>query len=90
MEDEVSKVWITKYALTKGITECELIEFCGGPGTKLSVVVRWEGGFNGKAMFFGNEYSNTKEGAVADATNQRDRKIKSLENQIRKLKAMTF
>jgi len=83
-------VWITKYALTAGIQECELISFVGGTGTKLAVDVKWPGGYNNEAMFFGTDWHDTKEKAIADAIKKRDRKIKSLEKQIAKLKAMTF
>lgn len=91
MEADVSKVWITRYALTDGIRECELVKFVSGTGTKLAVQVKWKGAtIVSEVVFHGSDWHDTMEKAVADAVKRRDRKIKSLENQIRKLKTMTF
>ena len=74
------KVWITKYALTRGIFELE-VDSCG-----IDVV-------NGKESlypYFEGDWRKTKEEAVLRANCMREQKIKSLKKQIEKLEKMKF
>lgn len=77
------KVWITNYALTKGILEKEATE-CGdgmiNTGEKLGNFFHGEG----------DEWHRTKESAIKKAEEMRLKKIASLKNQIVKLEKMKF
>lgn len=78
------KVWITRYALTTGITEVEA-EDCGDD----MIRVREGSGF----LFYhkeGRDWHRTKESAVAKAEEMRQKKITSLKKQIDKLEKMRF
>lgn len=77
------KIWITKYALTQGILEREATvpqdpRYAG----RMAVV--------GMSYFHGDEWHRTPEAAKAQAELMRQKKIKSMERQIAKLKALTF
>ena len=78
------KVWITKYALSKGVYVQEVTtEFCGdgmvaGPGTFES--------YHGE----GREWHRTKEGAIARAESMRIAKIKSLQKSIARIEKLKF
>lgn len=76
------KVYITKYALTKGILEREGEEQPGGYArAKVGIFTNF---FNSR------EWYSTKQGAVKDAAQRRDRKIASLQKQIAKLEKLKF
>lgn len=73
------KVWITKYALTKGIREFE------GELRGSAVVgphfVEW---------FYPPDWHKSREDAIAWAEKMRQKKIASLEKQIDRLKSLKF
>lgn len=82
------KVWVTKYALTKGILECwgEVDE------DKLYVTVSFGSGNHSWRQYFkmGRDAHLTREAAVAKAHEMRMRRIASLQKQIANLEQMTF
>lgn len=77
-------VWITKYALTHGITKAEAEE-CSSPGM---IAVSRPGCLI--QFFHGNEWHRSESEAVARAEKLRTDKIASLEKQIKRIKALTF
>ena len=84
------KVWITKYALSKGIIETDVYEECLGTdpsGNMISVKL------NGYVSYFhgkGNDWHTTKESAIQKAEEMRKKKMDSLKKQIEKLEKMKF
>lgn len=78
------KVWITKYALTKGIFEME-VESQSEDGKGVYGKV-WSDGYHGE----GKEWHRTKESAIRRAEEMRQKKIARLKNQIEKLEQMKF
>lgn len=76
------KVWITKYALTKGILEKE-VEDCGDGMVKDSESYL-------PSYYHGTDWHKDKKSAVAKAEEMRIKKISSLEKQIKKLEKMNF
>ena len=72
------KVWITKYALTKGIYELEGIidDYCFRP--------------DNYALFYKGEWETTQENAIRKAEINRNKKVFSLYNQIDKLNKLKF
>ena len=85
MKNEQISAYITKYALTTGIYFAKG-EVCHEISSKMFSDIRRCGSLN----YHGNEWHRTKEDAIMRAEEMRDRKIKSLEKQIAKLKKMTF
>ena len=81
------KVFVTKYALTGGIKECEVKE---KERESAYVYVKWPGGLNGENMFSSKECHDTLEEAKAYADEMRLKKIFSLKKQIEKLEALKF
>lgn len=79
----MTKIWITKYALTKGITEAEAEISMDGR----MAVVR-SGTF--PAYYLLGEWFTTKENAVANANVRLTRKIASVLKQLKKLQALKF
>jgi cytochrome c553 len=80
------KVYVTKYALTAGITCHEAKEQNSG----VWVSVKFPGAYWETSLKTGRDYAETEQEARAIAVKMRDKKIKSLEKKIAKLKAMTF
>lgn len=81
------KVWITKYALTKGVLERE-VEICP---TATGMVACRDPEFRGE--FYSGEGKNwhrTKESAVKRAFEMRDAKLSSLVKQMDRLKKLQF
>lgn len=81
------KVWITKYALTKGIIE-EEAEICldhNGVPYKTNMIDTKNYG-----TFHYEEWHKTKEQAIKMAEDMRKKKIESLKKQITKLEKMKF
>lgn len=77
------KMYITKYALTKGIQIGE-----GTPRGDTSARVaspKW-----GSLYYFGDEWHTTAKAAKLQAETMRDRKIVALRKQLAKLENMTF
>lgn len=81
-------VYITKYALTKGIQKCEVRGDCDSK--KAVVTVVWEGGLNGVAYFHKPYWHTTKEDAVIHARFMRDNKVASMRRQMEKLHNLEF
>lgn len=77
--------WITKYALTTGIKGAAVEDRFDISPTMVSEV---EGKYH--TCYHGNDWHRTKSAALARARTMRDAKIKNLQKQIAKLKAMTF
>ena len=78
------EVWITKYALTKGIFKADA-ELCG-----LDIIsASWDNGTRCN-NFAGEEWWNTKKQAIEKAEEMRSKKIESLKKQIKKLEEMRF
>lgn len=78
------KVWIAKYALTKGIFEMD-VESQSEDG-KSVYGKAWNQCFYGQGV----EWCETKSAAIARAEEMRKKKIASLKKQIEKLENMTF
>lgn len=79
------KVWITKYALTQGIYEVEgETSFRDG----MFCVPKTEKTF--AAYYHKPDWHETKAEAIARAEQMRANKLKSLDKQIAKIKAMRF
>lgn len=75
-------VWCTKYSLTDGVTERELIEIDGRYAK-----VKWPGMLNGWNLVGHGDWYPTKEKALARADRMRKDKIKSLRKQIERLES---
>lgn len=84
----MTKVFITKYALTQGIIEKETeITICKSPigePIECACVEEWPGYTIGKEAFY------TLEEAIKKAEEMRKKKIASLKKQIEKLEKMEF
>lgn len=84
------KAWITKYALTQGIFEAEIIDNCistDPTGNMIetrerSIVQYWHGK--------GKDWHTDKKSAIEKAEEMRNKKIASLKKQIEKLERMKF
>lgn len=78
-------VFITKFAPTKGIIECEM---------ELSSTIIKATGIVPSTMcsnsYYSNDFQETKQRAIIQATNKVNAKIHSLEFQIQKLKRIKF
>lgn len=75
------KVWITKYALTEGIRELDVVEDGNG---------MVHAGINPPFYFHEGDFYPTKDEAIAAANIMREKKIANLLKQIEKLKQKTF
>lgn len=79
-EAEISmKLWISKYALSKGIKECDM-----------RVVGGWACSMSGAYYKLWRDAHETKEQAISAAEEMRIKKIESIKKQIAKLEKMTF
>lgn len=79
------KIWITKYALTKGIMEKD---FDGPVSDNPSMAqVKLE---TCKAYFFKPDWHTTENAALERAIQMRDEAVISLEKRVKKLKAKVF
>jgi hypothetical protein len=79
------KVYITKYAFSSGILECEMdvdleTKSCYGKPD----------GFAFAKGFYGNDFHLTKEDAIKDFNKRKEKKIRSLKKQIIKMKRLSF
>lgn len=84
------KVWITKYALTKGIFQAEVTSACLETDPTGNMICIKESGFNSYYHGKGKEWHENKESAVKRANEMRNKKIESLKKQIKKLENMKF
>ena len=81
-KNEPFEVFVTKYALTTGIT-CNLVTMYGP-----NMVC--EEGRKSLMSYHGKDWHTTFEDAVARANEMREKKIKSLKKQIAKLEGLVF
>jgi hypothetical protein len=75
------KAWITKYALSKGVFEAEVVE-CNYRAAR-----RIDGPF---AYYVEDDWHRTEEAAIARAEQMRTDRIASLRRQIARLEELTF
>ena len=79
------KVYITKYALSDGILERTLVK----ADARMAVVERPES-INDRDYFHGKDWHYSLEDAQARAREMRDKRLKNLRKQIKKLEAMEW
>ena len=79
------KVWITKYALTKGVIEAD-----GELTSSESVSILNRGLSLPTHWFYKGDWHSDKQSAIKKAEEMRQKKIESLKNQIEKLEGMRF
>ena len=79
-----TKVFITKYALSSGVMECEM------EVTEKTKCYGKPDGFDYNMFFFGDEFHLTKEEAILDCEKRKEKKVISLEKQLLKIKKMSF
>ena len=84
-EEKTTTVYITKYALTKGIHKDEAARL---PEDYPNMAISGSG--SGYGYFHGNDWHLTKEAAIARAKEMQVNKIKSLEKQLKKIKNLKF
>jgi hypothetical protein len=84
------KVWITKYALTKGILEAEAIEELSDRPAGVNTIEAYGG--NGRELFYGEgkEWHESKESAIAKAEEMRVKAIANHRKSIAKLEKTRF
>lgn len=81
------KVWITKYALTKGIEEKEAVECPGFEGMiRVNGCSVFASNYHGE----GDEWHRNHDLALKQAEEMRQKKIASLKKQIEKLEKLRF
>lgn len=85
----MKRVWITKYALTKGIFSRELIEINAEISSTM-ITVRDEQALNRQTYYHGDDWHYSEDLAKQRAEEMRRKKIANLEKQIKKLKALSF
>ena len=83
------KVWITKYALTKGIIEAEA-EVCIDADKTGNMIECRSAGREYCIHGEGRNWHKSKEGAVKKAEAMRKKKIETLKKEIEKLENLTF
>lgn len=82
---ELTKVYITKYALTSGIIEAEMRVKDNG-----NSCYGKPKGYYYETGFYGNDFFLNKEEALQNCENRRLRKIESLKKQIEKISKKKF
>lgn len=82
---ELTKVYITKYALTTGVIEADMELKDGGKHCYGK-----PNGHHYSTSFFGNDFHLTKEDALKDCERRRIKKIDTLNKQILKLNNLKF
>lgn len=82
------KVWITKYALTKGIIEAETDKISNDGFCHAYWIDK--NGYKCNSFFHPKYFEKDKESAVSKAEEMRQKKIASLKKQIEKLEKMKF
>lgn len=78
-------VWVTKYALTHGIFEAEVIE-----EQNSGLLIKCDWAENGRDTLMWHEWRRSKGEALSYAYSMRADKIASLEKQIERLRALEF
>lgn len=77
------KIWVTKYALTKGVLEFDA-EICSPP-TMVKVL-----GGRYSTYFHRGDWFTSRSDAIDRADDMRDARIKSLEKQLVRLRKLEF
>jgi len=80
------KVWITKYALTSGVFDAEVEESLPGMVKLVTNRIGHGAAFHGE----GRDWHRTLESALARCEAMRAAKLKSLEKQALKVRALNF
>ncbi len=83
------KVWITKYALTKGIMEEDAAEISSN-SPRICSVEYDHGNYSTKGYYHGDDWHTTKDAALNRAEQMRLAKIASLKKSISNLEKLTF
>lgn len=81
----MTKVYVTKYALTTGIRIVET-----DSDLKKQMIAFKDGSSGYTSYVFGNDWHTTPEEAVACAEKMRLKKIASLEKSLTRIRALTF
>ena len=87
VEDKILHVWITKYALTQGIIECDA-KTCLSTVPDGSMIEKVGGNY--MDLYHKPNWHETKEAAVARAELMRKKKIASLKKSIAAMEALKF
>ena len=87
MPEAPKTVWVSKYALSAGIRECEVVP---DPGWDNIIQIKWEGSSRGQEGVGRGEWYVTREAALARAEDMRVAEIERLRRQIAKLEALVF
>lgn len=84
---EIAVVWITKYALTRGIfpLECEILKDTSTQMIRENSYPQYQ-----TFHYEGKQWSRTKEEAITVAEKMRIRKMSSLMKQVKKLENLNF
>jgi len=91
MKEKLTKIWVTKYALTTGIFEVEAeVEKREKRNEGMAVVPNDFKSGTYPRYFHGKEWHLTKESAMKQAEEMRTKKIASLQKQIGKLENLKF
>jgi hypothetical protein len=88
MREKLTRIWITKYALTSGIFEADAEVEKNSDGMAV-VPKNYETGTYAQ-YFHGKDWHLTREGALTRAEEMRVKKITSLKKQLKKLEEMNF
>jgi hypothetical protein len=84
MSEAPKTVWVTKYALTRGIAECRVTAAHWG-----TLWADWPGAGLTTGLM-PSDYRPTREAALTRANEMKAAKIASLKRQIKKLEALEF
>ena len=87
VEEKMVHVWITKYALTSGIVECDA-ETCLSTCPDGKMIQRLDTTY--REMYHKPNWHETKEAAIAKAEDMRKKKIASLKKAIAAMEALKF
>lgn len=88
MSEAPKTVWVTKYALTRGVVE-RPVHSSVAHGAAMNVTMD-ERGWGKRDFLAVDEWHPTREAALARAEEMRAAKIASLKRQIAKLEALEF
>jgi len=90
-KSKVLTVWITKYALTKGVFSTEVYLDADEHSSRRRVSEKEKQEFAvWPASYYEPDWHETKEAALARANEMRVKKIASLKKQVKALEAMKF
>ncbi len=84
------KVWISKYALTRGIFETEVAGDCLGVDPTGNMIMTYDGSHVVYYHGEGREWHKDKKSAIEKADEMRKKKIESLKKKIKELEEKKF